>query len=195
MMFEKVLHMHGSKRALILGTTALAFMVIAQVGFADTNRCNEALVPQPEECRRGNADIVVTMPTGENAELIDRGATGGFADQGFSISIDGETVAGAVAPVDPRRQADRSAASANIDVRYDGLDLRRNLNVSTTDLRAGFRAGEEIRFRTSSNYPAFIKRAEVRIIDRAARGRPIVAVLPAQANGSIGWANAHGWLC
>ncbi len=187
-MFTKVPHAFRSNRGFILGTTALVFSFIAQSGFADTNRCDEALVPQPEECRRSNSNIVVTMPAGENVELIDQGPTGGFADQGFSISIDGETVAGAVAPVDPRRQADRSAASANIDVRYDGLDLRRNLNVSTTDLRAGFRAGEEIRFRTSSNYPAFIERAEVRIIDRAARGRPVVAVLPAKANGTIAWA-------
>jgi hypothetical protein len=83
-----------------------------------------------------------TMPTGENAELIDTRPGAGFGAAGFSISIDGETVAGAPAPADPRRQADIAADAAEIDIRFDGLDRRRLLNVSTTDLRAAYRAGD-----------------------------------------------------
>ncbi|MFZ1727884.1 MAG: hypothetical protein WAU13_14650, partial [Albidovulum sp.] len=173
--------------AIAKGSTALILLLAAAPAQAQETDCLEALVPQPENCRRANGEIAVDMPVGENTERIDTRPGGGFASGGFSISIDGETVAGAPAPVDPRRQADIAAANADIDVRYDGLDLRRMLNVSTADLRAAFRAGETVRFRSSANYPAFIARSEIRIIDRAARGRPVVAVLPTRANGGVDW--------
>ncbi len=172
---------HSSRAA-----TALALVLAAQTASAQS-RCDEALVPQPAGCARENADIVVTMPTGDNAELVDTLPGAGFGTTGFSISIDGETVAGAPAPADPRRPADIAADAAEVDVRFDGLDRRRFLNVSTTDLRAAYRAGEVVTFRTSANYPVFIDRAEIRIIDPNRRGRPVVAVLPAAPNGEIAW--------
>lgn len=174
-------------RAGILASTAVALVLAAGASSAQ-DRCAEALVPQPEGCARENAEIVVTMPTGENAELVDTLPGAGFGTTGFSISIDGETVAGAPAPADPRRPADIAADAAEIDVRFDGLDRRRFLNVSTTDLRAAYRAGETVTFRTSANYPVFIDRAEIRIIDPNRRGRPTVAVLPAAPNGEVAWA-------
>ena len=176
-----------STLAIAKGSTALILFLAAAPVQADDRDCYEALVPQPEDCRRANGDITVDMPAGENTERIDTRPGGNFASGGFSISIDGQTVAGAPAPVDPRRQADIAAANADIDVRYDGLDLRRMLNVSTADLRAAFRAGETVRFRSSANYPAFIARSEIRIIDRAARGRPVVAVFPTRPNGGVDW--------
>ncbi|SPH17036.1 hypothetical protein DEA8626_00550 [Defluviimonas aquaemixtae] len=186
-MTNRILRANRMNRALAFGSTALVLALIAQQGFAQTIRCDEVLVPQPENCRRANADIVVDMPLGENAEAIDTAPGAGFGDLGFSISIDGDTVAGAPAPAEPQREADLAAAAAEVDVRYDGLDLRRTLNVSTSDLRAAYRAGEQVTFRSSANYPAFIARAELRIIDRAARGRPVIAVLPAKANGELAW--------
>jgi hypothetical protein len=174
-------------RSAILAPTALALVLTAQMSSAQS-RCDEARVPQPAGCARQNADIVVTMPTGDNTELVDTQPGPGFGATGFSISIDGETVAGAPAPADPRRQADIAADAAAIEVRFDGLDRRRFLNVSTSDLRAAYRAGEIVTFRTSANYPVFIDRAEVRIIDPNRRGRPAVAVLPAAPNGEVAWA-------
>lgn len=149
--------------------------------------CDEALVPQPKDCYRANSNVVVTMPAGANTEMIDTSIGGSFGATGFSISIDNKTIAGTPAPRDRRRPNDIAAAAANVDVRYDGLDLRRLLNVSTVDLRAAYRANEPIRFRTSANYPNFIARTEVRIIDRSKRGNPVVATLPAKANGEVVW--------
>ncbi|MEZ5777044.1 MAG: hypothetical protein R3E44_01640 [Paracoccaceae bacterium] len=186
-MFDAVTRRNRRNRTVAFGSTALALLLGAQPGLAQDSYCNEAMVPQPEDCRRANSDIVVDMVPGDNAELIDTRPGSGFGDLGFSISIDGDTVAGAPAPADPRRQADMDASAADIDVRYDGLDLRRMLNVSTTDLRAAYRAGETVTFRSSANYPAFIAKAELRIIDRAARGRPVIAVLPARPNGETSW--------
>ncbi len=168
--------------ARLLGSAALALTCALPAAAED---CDEALVPQPPDCRRQNADVVVSMPVGRNAELIR--SPGGLGAPGFSISIDNETVAGSPLPRDPRRAADMAAAAASVDLRYDGLIARRYLNVSTADLRAGYRAGEAVRFRTSSNYPAWVRRAEVRVIDRTARGRPVVAVLPARPNGTVDW--------
>ena len=77
-------------------------------------------------------------------------------------------------------------------MRFDGLDRRRFLNVATADLRAAYRAGEVVTFRTSANYPFFIDRAEVRIIDPSRPGRPAVAVLPADPNGETAWTMPAG---
>ncbi len=176
-------------RRLALGTTMLTSLGLAQTAFAQSqdDDCFEALVPQPAGCARSNSDIVVRMPTGDNTELVDTAPGGSFATDGFSISIDNETIAGAPAPIDPRRPADIASAQRDIDLRYDGLDPQRFLNVATSDLRAAYRAGETVRFRASANYPAYIARAEVRIIDRSARGRPTIATLPVQPNGTINW--------
>ncbi|WP_375228566.1 hypothetical protein [Roseobacter sp. S98] len=159
----------------------------ARAADGQDDECFDAVVPQPEDCYRANAGLVVAMPTGENTEKIDTSPGGSFEEQGFSISIDNETVAGAPAPVDLRRPADIENARRDIDLRFDGLNGQRLLNVSTRDLRAAYRAGERVVFRASANYPAYISRAEVRIVDLSRRGRPVVATLPVQANGTVAW--------
>ncbi len=177
-------------RNLLRRSTAMTSVFL--VGFAlpavaQDDGCSDVLMPQPAGCERANSDVVVQMPTGANTELVTSAPGGDFGAQGFSISIDGDTVAGAPAPRGARRTADLSNAARDIDLRYDGLDMRRLLNVSTDDLRASYRAGEGVTFRASANYPAYIKRAELRIIDRSARGRPVVATVPISPNGTANW--------
>lgn len=46
-------------------------------------------------------------------------------------------------------------------------------------------------FRSSANYAYFINRAELRILDRANRRKP-VAVLPISSNGQAGWSMPEG---
>ena len=169
----------------LLGSVALVCLFSGQP-VAAQDVCDEATVPQPEGCARENAGLAVTMPVGENAELI-RG-TDGLGDIGFSISVDNETIAGARVSFDPKREADIRMAARSVDLRYDGFLRARLLNVSTSDLRASYRAGEAITFRSSTSYPAFVKRAEIRITDRSKRGNPLVAVLPAPKNGQVSWA-------
>lgn len=133
------------------------------------------------------AQSTVSVPVGANTEVADSTPGVGFDDLGFSISIDNETIAGASAPRVPDRTNDLEAARANVSVRYDGLDVTRRLNVSTEDLRVGYRAGETITFRSSMNYPAFVERTELRILDRTRRGNPVIATLPIAPNGSASW--------
>ncbi len=171
----------------LLSTVCAVGLIGAALPASAKDRCNEALVPQPPECQRSNADVVVSMPTGSNTELISHAPGTGFAATGFAISIDNRTVAGAAAPIDPRRPNDIAAAGANVDIRFEGLRRQRLLNVSTANLRASYRAGEQVVFRSSTNYPQYLKYAEIRVVDRAKRGRPIVARLPIAPNGQAQW--------
>lgn len=173
---------------LVAVPAALPILLAAAPAAAqDTVACDEALVPQPQDCRRTNGGLTVTMPLGENTEMYEGPEGADFAATGFSISIDNEHLAGAPMPADPQRDVDLAAAAAGVDVRYDGLDTRRLLNVSTADLRASYTAGSTVRFRASSNYPAWIARAEVVLRDPARPGDPVVARLPVQPNGQVDW--------
>ena len=175
-----------SVSALALGTLlAPATLLAADDGAGQA--CAEALAPQPEGCKRSNSDIVVTMPVGKNTEMIKETMGSDFDAQGFSISIDSDPLAGALPPNDSRRPADIAADAADIDVRFDGLTPRRLLNVSTDDLRAAYRAGEVVTFRASMNYPAYVTRAEVRVIDTSGRVPRTVATLPVAPNGTADW--------
>ncbi|MCF6273667.1 MAG: hypothetical protein L3J37_10865 [Rhodobacteraceae bacterium] len=131
--------------------------------------------------------LIATLSVGQGSAQSDA-----FANTGFSISIDQTTIAGAPAMPTPTHRNDLLANLLNVDVRYDGLDSRRMLNVVTADGNTAYRAGDTIEFRTSTNYPAFVDRAELRIIDLGARGKPLLATLPISANGTTGWAMPDG---
>ncbi len=167
--------------------TVLAIILGAGHAQAQTPVCDQSTLPIPAECQRSTAGSVVSVPVGQNTETLRSGAASNFDGAGFSISVDGQNVAGAAAPNNPDRAADIAAASAGVDIRYDGLDSRRLLNTTTTDLRSAYQAGEQLTFRSSSNYPAFIQRAEIRIVDLEKRGHPTIATIPTAANGTANW--------
>ena len=106
---------------------------------------------------------------------------------GFAISINDRAVIGTPAPFRSQAAADRALQRIDATVTYDGLENRRLLNVSTADLRSAYRAGEQVAFRASSNYPAYIARGEVQIVDRSRAGQPVVAVVPIAPNGQASW--------
>ncbi|WP_274425108.1 TonB-dependent receptor [Chelativorans sp. YIM 93263] len=149
-----------------------------------------------------------TTPVGANTE---RARAGDEPSIPFRISVDGETVdesaaAGEAAadlapgeakpplrqaqerPVDRQRQTDVGLSAVDIQVKFDGLEVEPLLNVSTMPVERTYRAGETVTFFATSNYPAFIERAEIRIYqaDRVAEGRP-VAVVPVAINGTADW--------
>ena len=130
------------------------------------------------------AQIVLAPGPGNNTERAD-GAS--FGDTGFAISLDNAPVAGARSPANPGRDADRALSRADVDVRFEGLLAERILNVSTTDLRTGYRAGEVVTFDAAMNYPAYVSRAEVLILDRAARGTPVIQSIRTAPNSSARW--------
>ncbi|MEM7721497.1 MAG: hypothetical protein AAF376_03915 [Pseudomonadota bacterium] len=112
-----------------------------------------------------------------------------LGSEGFSISFGDDVVAGATPPPvrTGRAPADELLRRANVNVQFDTLSFERRLNVLTDDLRGSFEAGETVTFRTSSNYPVFIDRAEVVILDRSRPGQRVIATLPADINGTVDW--------
>lgn len=151
------------------------------------------------------SDDAINRSVGVNTEMVDptiQIASG----TGFSITVDGEHVAGeeplvieapkapsraSALPVpqraDRQRQADIGLERVAIGITFDGLEVEPILNVSTTDLRRAHAAGEAIRFQTSSNYPAWIERSEIRISSDAG-----TEILPVVINGTTEWTMPGG---
>ncbi len=108
----------------------------------------------------------------------------------FSISVDGEPVAEGVKPTaeDIVRKTDVDLAEVDIQVKFDGLEAKPLLNVSTTPVRRSYRAGEPVRFLSTANYPAFIARSEIRIYPATGPDRETpVAVIPTRINETATW--------
>lgn len=116
-----------------------------------------------------------------------------LADNGgipFAISIDGEVFDHSVAPAG---RNDNGLAAVDIQVKFDGLEVRPALNISTKPIRHTYRAGEEVRFLTSANYPAFIERAEIRLFEQGHEGRDApLSTIPVAINGEAGWTMPEG---
>lgn len=146
----------------------------------------------PAGCQQPNAGVSVVMPRGENTELEEFQAD--LGDEGFAISID--TPEPGADPVflegnrgvfNELRRVDRILDEANVQVRFDGLNVDPRLAVSTADMRRTYVGGDTVTFRSSTNYPAYIARSEVRVVDAANPGR-VIAVLPVEPNGQVAWA-------
>lgn len=106
----------------------------------------------------------------------------------FSISVDGQQVAGTPMAPDGNRKADMALEAADIQVKYDELNAKPFLNAATTSSRRSFAVGEEVEILASSNYPAYIARREIRIFatGRHAPTTP-VAVVEVGTNNLARW--------
>lgn len=101
-----------------------------------------------------------------------------FDDLGISIAVDGERVAGAPAG---------SAEQVDVQIKYDGLDVEPMLNVSTLDTKRSYQAGQPVGFLATSNYPAWIERAEIRIAERSGASHRVIDVIPVRPNDVANW--------
>ncbi|MBT0958704.1 hypothetical protein IV417_15045 [Alphaproteobacteria bacterium KMM 3653] len=138
----------------------------------------------PEGCDFANEATVVRTPVGANTE-VETGAVPGVST-GFSIAIDGETLVGDARVEDAARRADVALADADVQVRFDGLEINPRLDVEIAGDPQAYGPGDSAEFISRTNYPAFIERAEMRVIDMRARGGPrTVAVAPVAANGRV----------
>lgn len=173
---------------------ALALALAPRPGAAqDLQGCALIDGALPDDCTHANAGTVVARPDPANAAHEPAGDLG---DLGFSISIDPapaeapeaarQTVAGDPAGPDRLRAMDQDLDRLGLRVQVDGLGARPMLNVSTADLRSAYRAGDRIEFRSFSNYPGWIARAEVIVTDPDRPGHPL-AVLPVRPNGVAPW--------
>ena len=175
------------------GAMVSALALIAGLGatqaHADSRNCALVDGVLPAGCAHDNAGIVVSRPSPSSAG---HSSAGDLGDTGFSISIDAgvtqprQHVAGEAAVTDRLARVDRALAEMGLRVTVDGLGAKPILNVSTVDARRSYQPGETVNFRSSSNYPAWIERAEIVVVDPRNPGRP-VAVLPTGANATANW--------
>ena len=126
---------------------------------------------------------------------------GAPTNSGISISVDGEAVLGNPTAEDKIIRTDKNLEAVDIQIKYDGLDVTRRLNVATTDLRGTYKPGETVSFRGSWNYPDWIERAEVRIyrsVDKYASiaiAQPLTVIeVPTTGTsaGAVDWQSFQG---
>lgn len=185
-----------------LGSALALVMLTAGGTLAQTSP--EAGVCTADDCRtqiRGKAldnSASGIVATGENTE---RETPADARSVPFAISVDGEAVAESVRsgeagrpggeaqkPVDGQRRTDVDLAAVDIQVKFDGLEAKPILNVSTMPIKRNYRAGDTVEFLATSNYPAFIERAEIRISPAAGLDADTpVAVVPVTVNDKAAW--------
>ncbi len=169
-----------------LAASAAVATLLPLSALAQTADCTLVGGVLPQECEQSNSGTVVNMP---GSGLENTSAPAETGDMGFAITIEAAQPDQQVASNGSGgelRQVDRILEQAGVQVSYDGLGVKPVLSVKTNDLRSSYVAGSNVTFRASTNYPAWISRAEIRILD-ASRPADAVAVLPVDPNGSAEW--------
>ena len=173
------------RRSLLISAAGSALMMTAIAPAAAKVICKAD--PCQVQTRGKDLDNSTTdqLPIGANTETETVPSTGGAM---FSISVDGQHVAGTKAPTNKQRRVDVGLDRVDIQVKFDGLDVKPILNVSTFPVRQTYQAGEQVNFLASNNYPAWIAKSEIRIFaeDQSAGERPQYT-LPASAFGAATW--------
>lgn len=154
---------HKSTLAALLGATAL--VVPAQVAQSDAD----------------SPPLVVELPRQENTSP---GVPPVSAPSGFVISINGDAIAGDVGVRDVVRHTDVQLAQADVQVVYDGLGGTPRLDLQLMGGPRVFRAGDRVTVQSELNYPAYVERGEIRVVDLGARGGPrVIGIVPIAPNG------------
>lgn len=115
-----------------------------------------------------NAAVVVAPPAG-----------------GFSIRVNGDVLTEDRGVANVARQVDVALEQADVQVVFDGLGGDPRLDMEIAGPVQAYAAGAQMTLQSALNYPAYIARAEFRIVDLAAVGGPrTVLVAPVAANGT-----------
>ena len=140
------------RRSLLISAAGSALMMTAIAPAAAKVICKAD--PCQVQTRGKDLDNSTTdqLPIGANTETETVPSTGGAM---FSISVDGQHVAGTKAPTNKQRRVDVGLDRVDIQVKFDGLDVKPILNVSTFPVRQTYQAGEQVNFLASNKYPAW----------------------------------------
>ncbi len=171
--------------ARLLGATAIS--LIGAAATAQEN-CGADFTVLPSGCEPANAGSAVRIPVGANTETATPANVDG--PQGFVISINGDAIAGDTTSASPIakavRRTDVALANADVQVTFDGLGAIPRLDIEAVGNAARYTAGETVTLQSALNYPAYVTRAEVRVIDLGARGGArTVSVADISPNGQI----------
>ncbi|MEZ5870925.1 MAG: TonB-dependent receptor [Nitratireductor sp.] len=111
---------------------------------------------------------------------------------GLKISIGDETFSGDLPPGSPEL-----LGNVDIQVKYDGLDVSRQLAVSIVPERHTIQENSPVAFHADWNYGEWIERAELRIYHKIDKASPKavatpVETLPVDEQGNAYWLPPHG---
>ena len=192
------------KRATLLASTMLCAAALMLPASGSHANMEEYCEQVPGDCRdalRGavydNSARDPAIGYGENTEYAPRTAQDAVIP--FRISVDGEPVAVAGAPQgiggtrrngeDRQRVEDLRLEAVDIQVKFDGLNVQPILNVSTKPVERLVGPNADVEFFGSWNYPDWIARREVRIINAEDR---LVQAVPMSAEGQAVWRTPDG---
>jgi hypothetical protein len=109
----------------------------------------------------------------------------------FEIKVDGERVDGSELP--PAPNATEDTEQMDIQIKFDGLGVMPKLNISTMPPRAAYKVGDKIEFLASTNYAAWIDRAEIRIYESGNRkASGLVQVIEMNNDATATWTLPSG---
>lgn len=163
-----------STLALIAGLS-LPQITVAQ----DCNLLSDGSLPGG--CTDVNAGDVVSVPVQPNTEP----ETGPVSNSdGFVLSLEGVPVDGDPQLEDRIRRTDLALAQADVQIQLNTQDPEPRLDVEIAGPSRAYGPGETVTLISETNYPAFLARGEMRIIDRGAPGGPrLLQRVPVEANG------------
>ena len=179
-------------RSALLGSVGLGLLVFAPVVSVAHAAPVEEPCPPDFDCEtavRGKVlDDSSTRDTGvgENTEMAED--TASLADgDGFSLSVDGEVIAGSTTLADKQRRTDVEIDEADIQVKFDGLDVRPMLNVSIVPASNKYVPGDTLEFQASLNYASWVSRAEIVVTGYDGFRSGEIARLPLDSDGKAFW--------
>ena len=154
------------------------------------NRRTEVRISFTEQVQPPRPPAPAPVPT---LVRTDNCAPTGRSSLPFSISVDGQTLAGDTAQTEADRQrcVDVALDRADIQVKYDPLNVAPALNVWAVPALA--KRGQPVTWRTYSNYAWWLKTAEIRVF---ARGQTTdaapLAIVPVEVGGDAQWTPPPG---
>lgn len=174
-LYSRVFHQVRRRLSYFLSSAALVVMA-PHLAWAQEIDCTEGYDILPAECVQANAGLVVDTEATPNTEFEAKPVTN---NSGFVFSIDGTSVNADPRVIGPIRQADIALARADIRVSFDGLNVKPRLDLEYAEL-----GRNRYELQSRLNYPGFVSRAEMRIIDLDALGGPrLVQTLAIEPNG------------
>ena len=185
-----------ARRAALLATTVAGLLFALPQAHADNHEFCDHTSEDCEVVLRGasldDANVDRYSALGANSEAAERTAQEGAIP--FRISVDGQPIAVAGAPAsvvplppgieDRQRSEDLRLEAVDIQIKFDGLNVQPILNVSNKPIERMVGPGQPVEFYGSWNYPAWIARAEVRIVDTNGE---LVGLAPMAADGAAIW--------
>ncbi len=165
-----------------LAVSGVVLILSAQTTLAKSKICQVEICENQLRGAVLDDSMTADLVKGNNTELE---RLNDAPSVGYAISVDGQVVSGSKKIADRQRSTDVALEAVDIQVKFDGLDVKPMLNVSTFPVRRTYHGGENVNFLISLNYGSWVSKGEIRIYE--AQNRSQFAVVAVEANGTATW--------